>query len=64
MEIAGVILLAIYTASTILMYCANNKAANAARDAAKVASQTLCETQRNNARQEYLSDEARLANTA
>lgn len=37
-EIAGIILLAIYTGYTIKMYCANKKAADAAEKAAKAAS--------------------------
>jgi len=40
-EIAGVILLAVYTGYTIKMYCANQKAANAAASAAETAAKTL-----------------------
>jgi hypothetical protein len=40
-EIAGLILLAIYTAYTIKMYCANEEAANAAASAANTAAKTL-----------------------
>src|SRR5579864_4051262 len=36
-ELVGIALLAIYTAFTILMYCANKKAADAAKDAANSA---------------------------
>lgn len=39
--IVGVLLLAIYTAYTIKMYCANNKAANAAASAADTAAKQL-----------------------
>ena len=45
-EMAGAILLAIYTTFTILMYCANNKAANAAKKAADIAACALHENQR------------------
>ena len=40
-EIVGIVLLAVYTAYTIKMYCANKKAADAAYSAADTASKTL-----------------------
>ena len=45
-EIAGIILLAVYTGYTIKMYCANKKSANAATDAAKTARDALVQSQR------------------
>jgi|GEM_PF-3941218 len=44
LEIFGVVFLAIYTAYTIKMYCANKKAADAAQSAAKTAKETLDST--------------------
>lgn len=45
-ELVGIGLLAVYTAYTIKMYCANNRAANAASSAAETAKQALVTGQR------------------
>lgn len=59
--IALVLITAYYTRAAFRQAVASETAANSARDAVKVATNTLCETQLSSIRQEHLTDEARVS---
>jgi len=60
LEKISIVILTLYAGLTAIQSCQSIRSANAARDAVKVARDTLTETQRSNTRQEALTDAARI----